>query len=567
MDFTGKVAIVTGGANGIGRAVCQDFVARGGKVAIVDRDEAAGAALAAELGAGRALFRAADVTRAADVQGYVQATLDAFGRIDAFHNNAGIEGKVQPIVEVDEAVFDAVMAVNVKGVFLGLKYVLPVMIRQGAGSVVNTASIAGLVGTPGMSAYVASKHAVNGITKVAAGEVGPLGIRVNAVCPGPIATRMVAEIARAGLAEQPGERGGRIFRRHPAAPLRPGGGSGEPRAVPALRPRLQHHRRAVHRRWRAHRRAGRRHGAIPGPVRGARAMADAEIQAIRALLAARPRPPELAERRRRLDALGTQFGLPDDIRIEGTSANGVTAEWGQAPGADAARVLLYLHGGGYVSGSLASHRHVVAEAGRQAGMRTLALDYRLAPEHPFPAAVEDAVAGYRTLLGQGIAPGHIAVGGDSAGGGLAVALLLALRDEALPLPACAWLVSPWVDLEGIGESMTALAAADPMVQKPYLDEIARAYLNGADPRDPLAAPLHGALRGLPPLLIQVGAAETLLDDAVRLAARAGAADVAVTLEVWPEMIHVWHLFHPALAAGRRALAGAGRFLREATARD
>lgn len=196
MDFTGKVAIVTGGANGIGRAVCLGFARAGGKVAIVDRDAEAGEALAAEIGRDRAIFRAADVTRAAEVQGYVEATLDAFGAIDCFHNNAGIEGRIAQIVDYDEAVYDAVMGVNVKGVFLGLKYVLPAMIRQGRGSVVNTASIAGLVGTPGMSAYTASKHAVIGLTKVACGEVGPLGIRVNAVCPGPIATRMVQEIAK-----------------------------------------------------------------------------------------------------------------------------------------------------------------------------------------------------------------------------------------------------------------------------------------------------------------------------------------------------------------------------------
>lgn len=196
MDFTGKVAIVTGGANGIGRAVCLGFVRGGGRVAVVDRDAEAGEALAAELGRGRAIFRAADVTRAADVQGYVKATLDAFGAIDCFHNNAGIEGRIASIVDTEEAVWDAVMGVNAKGVFLGLKYVLPVMIAAGRGAVVNTASVAGLVGTPGMSAYVASKHAVNGITKVACGEVGPLGIRVNAVCPGPIDTRMVRDIAK-----------------------------------------------------------------------------------------------------------------------------------------------------------------------------------------------------------------------------------------------------------------------------------------------------------------------------------------------------------------------------------
>ena len=294
-------------------------------------------------------------------------------------------------------------------------------------------------------------------------------------------------------------------------------------------------------------------------------MADAEIAAIRAMLAARPRPADLGERRKRLDALWGAGDLPPGATITPVDANGVKAEWGSTPGADPSRVLLYLHGGGYIAGSLTSHRITVAEAGRQAGMRTLALDYRLAPEEPFPAPVEDAVAGYRFLLAQGIAPSRIAIAGDSAGGGLTIATLLALKNEVLPMPGAAWVISPWVDLENSGESMVTRAAADPMVQKVYLDETTRAYLNGADPRDPLASPMHGDLAGLPPLLIQVGAAETLLDDSIRLAQRAGAADVAVTLEVWPEMIHVWHLFHPQLAAGRRALTGAGRFLRETLA--
>jgi NAD(P)-dependent dehydrogenase (short-subunit alcohol dehydrogenase family) len=197
MDFTGKVALVTGGANGIGRAVCLGFAARGAKVAVVDRDAVQGEALAGEIRAagGEAIFLQADVTQSAEVKAYVQATLDAFGRIDCFHNNAGIEGRIAPTAAYDEAVFDAVMAVNAKGVFLGMRHVLPVMIAQGGGAVVNTASVAGLSPSAGMVAYVASKHAVLGMTKVAAGEVGPQGIRVNAVCPGPIATRMTRDIA------------------------------------------------------------------------------------------------------------------------------------------------------------------------------------------------------------------------------------------------------------------------------------------------------------------------------------------------------------------------------------
>jgi epsilon-lactone hydrolase len=290
-------------------------------------------------------------------------------------------------------------------------------------------------------------------------------------------------------------------------------------------------------------------------------MADAEIERIRALLTARPRPVALSERRARLDALGEQFTLPADVRVEPVDANGVVAEWTATPGADPSRVMLFLHGGGYVSGSIVSHRAMVAEAGRQAGVRTLALGYRLAPEHPYPAALQDALAGYRFLLAAGIEPRRIAVAGDSAGGGLTMATMLSLRDAGLPLPGCGWCVSPWVDLEMTGASITGKAAVDPMIQKEYLHELAAAYLAGTDPRAPLVSPLHADPRGLPPLLMQVGSAETLLDDAVRLAGVAAAADVAVTLEVYPGMIHVWPLFHQQLAAGRHALAAAGRFMR------
>ena len=287
-------------------------------------------------------------------------------------------------------------------------------------------------------------------------------------------------------------------------------------------------------------------------------MSRSEIDAVRELLRSKPRPAGFAERRERLDAIDSSAPLARDINLEPIDANGVPAEWSLVPGSDASRVLLFLHGGGYCSGSIVSHRGMVTEAGRAAGVRTLAVAYRLAPEHPFPAALEDARAAYGFLLDQGIAPSKVAIGGDSAGGGLTLALMTVLRDAGQPLPRCAWLVSPWVDLQMTGASQ---AQVDPLISKPYLEELASAYLAGTDAANPLASPLQAELAGLPPLLVQVGSAETLLDDAVRITRRAGAADVQIKLEIWPHMIHAWHLWAAQLEEGRRAIASAGAFIR------
>jgi monoterpene epsilon-lactone hydrolase len=286
-----------------------------------------------------------------------------------------------------------------------------------------------------------------------------------------------------------------------------------------------------------------------------------EVDAIRTLLRSQPRPVGWTERRARLDAIGTTTPIGADIRLEPITANGVAAEWSLAPGSDPSRVLTFFHGGGYCSGSIVSHRTMVTEVGRAAGVRTLAVGYRLAPEHPFPAALEDALAAYDFLLDQGIAADRIAIGGDSAGGGLTLATMTSLRDAGKPLPGAGWLVSPWVDLQMTGASMTAKADVDPLIQKSYLEELASAYLAGTDPADPRVSPLRANLTGLPPLLIQVGSAETLLDDAVRITRRAGAADVPVTLEIFPHMIHAWHLWAAQLSSGRRAIAAAGAFIR------
>jgi acetyl esterase/lipase len=282
------------------------------------------------------------------------------------------------------------------------------------------------------------------------------------------------------------------------------------------------------------------------------------------LIAANPLPTNLAALRLAVDSDSQRFPLDPDINVERVSvAIGVSAEWTWTEAADPARVVLYLHGGGYVFGSILSHRHLVAEIGRTSGSRTLAIDYRLSPENPFPAAVDDALASYRFLLEEGFEPRHIAFAGDSAGGGLVISTLVAIKEAGLPQPACGWVISPWVDMEASGETFVSRADADPMVKREIIVNFAQAYLNGADPRSPFASPIYADLRGIAPLLIHVGASEVLLDDSLKLARTAGAADVSVRLEIWPEMVHIWHAFHRILGDGRKAVQAGAKFLREA----
>jgi len=292
-------------------------------------------------------------------------------------------------------------------------------------------------------------------------------------------------------------------------------------------------------------------------------MAQSEIERIRALLSSKPRPVGWLERRKRLDDVGSVWPVAEDVALTAADVNGLPGEWSIAQGSDRSRVLMFFHGGGYCSGSIVSHRRLVTEAGRAAGVRTLAIGYRLAPEHPFPAAYDDVLTAWRFLRNQNIPAAHIAIGGDSAGAGLTIALITRLRDAHEELPGCAWLISPWTDLTMSGSTVFTKEAVDPLIHKQYLIELADAYLPaGMDRKDPRVSPLYADLKGFPPALIQVGSAETLLDDATRFAAVAGAADVRVTLEIWPHMIHAWLLWNAHLEPGRRALASAGAFIRE-----
>jgi epsilon-lactone hydrolase len=270
----------------------------------------------------------------------------------------------------------------------------------------------------------------------------------------------------------------------------------------------------------------------------------------------------IPEQRAAMDQVASASRPPDGITVQPDRLGGRDAEWLEMAGATDEGVLLYLHGGGYCIGSLATHRPLAGRIALASRCRVVTLDYRLAPEHPFPAAVDDACAAYRDLLAGGVAPQRMAVAGDSAGGGLAMALLLALRAAGTPLPAAAVCLSPWTDLTQSSPAYDQRADRDPMVTKAGLDDMASAYLRDTDPRTALASPLFGDLGGLPPVRIEVGESEVLFDDATGLAERLRLAGVDVSLVVWPELIHVFQAFPGELVPeADTSIEGVGAFMR------
>jgi acetyl esterase/lipase len=271
-----------------------------------------------------------------------------------------------------------------------------------------------------------------------------------------------------------------------------------------------------------------------------------------------------------LEALRSQMNqsmlpMPESATVTPVDAGGIPAAWVRDGDADPERRILYLHGGAYIAGGIESHQLLTAGISKATGASVLALDYRLAPEHPYPAAVEDAVTGYRYMRAHGPnGAGEAAstfIAGDSAGGGLTLATLLALRDAGDPLPDAAVTISAWSDLAATGDSLVSRAEIDPMINPAVLDSTVRLYTGEQDVRTPGISPLYGDYAGLPPLLMQVGDAEVLLDDTTRVAERAQAAGVDVTSEVWPEMFHVWHMFAPLFPEGQQAIDRIGEFIR------
>jgi monoterpene epsilon-lactone hydrolase len=296
---------------------------------------------------------------------------------------------------------------------------------------------------------------------------------------------------------------------------------------------------------------------LPPEIREA-SMSAEELNAINGLLRQMKETVQAAswaERRKNME--GGIGGFPSDpsVELKAVDANGVKAEWQWRADAPSDAALLYVHGGGYAMGSIATHRPMTTGVAKGLNGRVLSLDYRLAPEHPCPAAVEDAVAGYRFLLDQGIKPARIVIAGDSAGGGLTVATLQAIRDTGLPTPAGGWCISPWTDMTATSGTMASKAEKDLMLTADSIREFAAAYV-GTDAHNPKATVLNASFKGLPPLFIQVGTAEVLLGDSIALAAKASEANVPVTLETWPNMPHVFQMFAPMLSEAREALTHA-----------
>jgi len=286
---------------------------------------------------------------------------------------------------------------------------------------------------------------------------------------------------------------------------------------------------------------------------------DLAIARIRAVYSSWNRETTVAQMRGDWDA--AFGGTTAPVACEKIIAGGVDGEWISPANAPKDKAILYFHGGGFRIGSVASHRDLIAQIALASGCRVLAINYRLAPEHRFPAALDDALAAYDWMLDLGLKSDNVAFAGDSAGGNLALAAMLALRERRLPLPVSGVLMSPWTDLAATGASYVTRAEADPIHQRPMILALAKNYLGGqGDPCDPLVSPLYGDLRGLPPLLIQVGDRETVLDDAVVFADKARAASVAVDLQVWDGMIHVFQMFGAELPEAHRAIADTARFL-------
>lgn len=560
----GGVAVISGAASGIGAALAQALAQRGCDVALVDVN-ASGLAEVARRASERGVVASEhplDVAQPEAVAALPKAVLARHGRVSVLINNAGValSGRFDEVSLED---LEWLFAINFWGVVRMTRAFLPLLRREPIAQVVNISSLFGIIAPPGQVAYAASKFAVRGFSEALRHELAQSSLGLTVVHPGGVATSIAKNARRgSGVSEADSEQGkadfSKLLRLSPeaaAARIILGIERREPRVLiggDARRADL------VQRLFPA------RYWALIQRSLAPQVEKEPQRASWQAHLAALLVRWQIKRRLADMDDIGRvkavfesgRFPLPPDVRFRPERLGAVDGE--RVDVDDAPRpTLLYLHGGGFVACSARTHRPITAAFAKR-GFRVFAPDYRLAPANPFPAAVEDVLSAWQALRNK--ASGRLVVAGDSAGGNLALALMLKLRDAGAGLPAAAALFSPATDLAGTGASISTNSRRDAMFRGPALQHLTNAYLAGADPRDPLASPLYADLKGLPPLLIHVGEREVLRDDSTRLAARAGAAGVHVDLEVWPVVPHVWQFAHRLVPEARRSLAMASEFL-------
>jgi epsilon-lactone hydrolase len=579
-SYAGSVAVVTGAASGIGAALSAALAARGADLALADRD-AAGLRRVAEAtaAAGRKVSQhAIDVADHAAVADLPRAILAAHGRVSILINNAGV-ALAGTFEEVRSEDFDWLMDVNFGGTVRMTRAFLPLLRREPDAALVNISSLFGLIAPPGQAAYAASKFAVRGFTEALRHELAGSSIQVACVHPGGVATA-IARSARLspGIDERSaGEMLALSERMLTMAPAEAaeiilrGVEAGDPRILVGkdaqrgdqlqrLFPRSYMRRAAkgLERKLRATTTQAPAERVDATPVAGKASLQAHAIDALIRLTVKRQMSRVRDPRVMRAAMEEKQAKLPEPALFSPAELGGVAGEWASWEGVAARATLLYLHGGGYFACSPRTHR-VITSGFAKRGLSVFVPDYRLAPEHPFPAAIDDAVAVWRALRARAPHEPPPLVAGDSAGGGLVLALVLKLRAMGETLPSALVLFSPWTDLTVSGASIEGNAKRDAVFTPDGVRRGPSIYLAGADPRDPLASPVLADLQGLPPMLIHVGQREMLLDDSTRIAARARAAGVHAEVTVWPVVPHVWQMV-PWLPEAVRSLDQAAAFL-------
>lgn len=590
ISFKSRIAVITGAASGIGRALSLALAKEGARLALADINQDDLAAVAEEArnaGAEAVEHWSLDVSDEQAWQGFAQEVEQQLGMADLLFNNAGI-ARMGRFEHTDPEAFQKVVDVNFWGVVYGTRAFLPqIKLRQGV--FVNISSLFGLIGMPGNTHYCASKFAVRGFNESIRQEFSEFGVHVTSVHPGGVHTNIAnsaefdegaedreallkrsnekhlvmppakaAEIILSGVRK----RKHRVLVGNDAKLL-----SFFQRLMPASYPKII--ARFL--------KDDESPKLDPGPIQArlqspswrSRFFSWTIRKNFKAKFADTSKPWESERIRAAVEKTSRSKAMPnvicEDVELPANEAGArVKGQWQKPKSASCSHTVLYLHGGGYVFCSIKTHANMTRAWAEQAGAQVFSVDYRLAPEHPYPAALDDALAAYQYLLDEGIKPESIVISGDSAGGGLSAALLLKIKELGLAMPAAALLLSPWTDLAGTGASMQANSDACAFFTGDMIRNGAAHYVGDEDTQNPMISPLYGDLSGLPPIRIYVGSTEVLEDDSLRFFAKAQDAGVEAELRVWNDQPHVWPVFYPFFPEAKITVAEMAEFSQQQT---